>query len=259
MRFILFILFIIIMIQPIEAGGDGPLLTPKSSISSLKIGLKYLEFQSGKEILPSKIPLPLMDPDYFDFGDWAFYADEYFNTQLKPYLNGQGESLHLKPLELASSAKPEIIQKIGGTAAMVMVRYPNPKELERILQKLYFNLFRGPVILSVAYDPQNTIDGYSKYKNWHCFDRFTEPGTNGDSDVHLVYVDWSKIHTVIAFLDNDRIKVVDNGKVYHVDHNALVAQANAILAYPDAEKYINHKNHLNYLIHLDESKLAQMN
>jgi hypothetical protein len=238
--------------QPIKTTGDEILLKPKSSIASLKIGLKFLEFQSGSEILPPKIPLPLMDPDYFDYGDWAFYADEYLQTQLRPYLNGHGETLQLKPLDLACSTKPVIVKKLDENAALVRVEYPEHKELERILQKLYFNLFRGPVILSVAYDSQNTIDGFSKYENWHCFDSYTETGPTEEYDVHLVYVDWSKIHTIVAFLDDGRIKIVDGGKVYHVDHNALVAQANAIYAYPSTVKYINHKNHLNYLIQLDE-------
>ena len=259
LRITLILSFLVIMGIAVSgnppSNDDCPLLPTKSSISSLKAGLKYIEAVSGENILPKEIPMPLMDPDYFDYGDWAFYADTYVRDQLRPFLNGHGEKLEMKPLDLSSSRKPVVEKKLGENVAIVRVEYPRHKELERILQKLYFNLFRGPVILSVAYDPNSVLPDCRQYSNWRCFKNLTDPSVGGDGDAQLVYVDWSKIHTVAAFLDNGRIRIIDNGKIHDVDHNALVAQANAMLACPDLNQIVKINNNLNYLIQIDGLRL----
>jgi len=240
----------------IDISADGPLLEQKSSIRSLKIGMNYLEHRDNHKFLPKSLPMPLMDPGYFDFGEWAFYADDYFREMLRPSLNGYGDKITLKPLELTSRMKPYVIEEIGKSAALVRVEYPRHEELERLLQKLYFNLIRGPVILSVAYSSKDIPDEYSEYSNWQCFKAIKDPSVGVDGDVHIVYVDWSKIHSVVAFLDGGRIRVADNGQIYDVDHSALVAQANAIMALPDSSVIMERSSELNYLLYFSEQKVA---
>ena len=239
-----------------DGNADGPLLEQKSSIRSLKIGMNYLEHRDNYKFLPKSLPMPLMDPGYFDFGEWAFYADDYFHQMLQPSLNGYGDKIILKPLELKSRQQPYVIEEIGENAALVRVEYPRHEELERLLQKLYFNLIRGPVILSVAYSPDVIHKDFSKYANWQCFTAIKDPSVGVDGDVHIVYVDWSEIHSVVAFLDGGRIRVADNGQIYDVDHNALVAAANAIMAFPNSSVIEERSSELNYLIYINEQKIA---
>ncbi len=235
---------------------DGPLLDTKSSITALKIGMNYLEHRSNDTFMPKSLPMPLMDPGYFDFGDWAFYADDYFHEMLRPSLNGHGDKVFLKPLDLTSRRRGHIYKELDGNAALVRIEYPRHEELERLLQKLYFNLIRGPVILSVAYSPDDVLDDYSKYSNWQCFTPLKDPSAGDDGDVHIVYVDWDHIHSVVAFLDGGRIRVADRGRIYDVDHNALVAQANAILAMPNSDIIEERGEELNYLLFVNEQKIA---
>jgi hypothetical protein len=240
-----------------EIDDDGPMIGPKSSILALKLGMDYLEHRSNDKFMQPGMPIPLMDKDYFAYGDWAFYADSYFDEIVRPSLNGHGDMISLKPLDLASRKTSFILQELDSDRALVRVEYPRHEELERLLQKLYFNLIRGPVILSVAYDPLNVPNEYKQYSNWQCFSSIKDPSVGEDGDVHIVYVDWSKVHSVVAYLDGGAIRVADNGRIYDVDHNALVAQANAILAMPDAKIISENGRNLNYLLYMDEQKVAQ--
>lgn len=238
---------------------DGPLLGTKSSITALTIGMNYLEHHSNEKFMPTSLPMPLMDPGYFDFGDWAFYANDYFHDMLKPTLNGHADKLFLKPLDFSSRRAPTIEKTLDGNAALVRVEYPRHEELERLLQKLYFNLIRGPVILSVAYSSDDVLDEFPEYKNWQCFTPLKDPSAGEDGDVHIVYVDWDNVHSIVAFLDGGRIRVADNGRIYDVDHNSLIAQANAILAMPDSEIISERGDKLNYLLYVNDQKVALRN
>ena len=240
-----------------EIDDDGPMIGPKSSIMALKLGMDYLEHRSNDKFMQLGMPIPLMDQDYFAYGEWAFYADSYFDEIVRPSLNGHGEMINLKPLDLASRNTPFIMQELDNSRALVRVEYPRHEELERLLQKLYFNLIRGPVILSVAYDPVNIPDEYKQYSNWQCFSSVKDSSVGEDGDVHIVYADWSKVHSVVAYLDGGAIRVADNGQIYDVDHNALVAQANAILAMPGEKIISENGKNLNYLLFMDEQKTAQ--
>ncbi len=238
---------------------DGPLLGTKSSITALTIGMNYLEHRGNDKFMPTSLPMPLMDIGYFDFGDWAFYADDYFHEMLKPSLNGHGNKVFLKPLDFKSRREPFIEKELKGGAALVRVEYPRHEELERLLQKLYFNLIRGPVILSVAYSSDDVLDDFSEYKNWQCFTPLKDPSSGDDGDVHIVYVDWDNVHSIVAFLDGGRIRVADRGRIYDVDHNALVAQANAIHAMPDSDIISERGDELNFLLFVNEQKVAWRN
>jgi hypothetical protein len=212
--------------QP-ESDDDGPMIGPKSSILALKLGMDYLEHRSNGKFMHAGMPIPLMDQDYFSYGEWAFYADSYFDEIVRPSLNGHGEMISLKPLDLASRNTPFIMQELDSNRALVRVEYPRREELERLLQKLYFNLIRGPVILSIAYDPMDIPDEYKQYSNWQCFSSIKDSSVGEDGDVHIVYVDWSKVHSVVAYLDGGAIRVADNGRIYDVDHNGKRNPGNA--------------------------------
>jgi hypothetical protein len=240
-----------------ETDEDYPIIGIKSSIYSLKIGMRYLEHKNNDVIMPQRLPMPLLDQTYFSFGDWAFYCDNYMNEMLRPNLNGNKDRVNLKPLSLNSDRIPEIFETLEDNAFLVKVTYPRHEELERLLQKLYFNLMQGPVILSVAYDYDNIKPGYEQYTEWSCFRNFRDitPGANGD--IHLAYVDWDDVHTVVAYLDGGRIRVADRGRIFDVDHNALVAQANAIRIIPGDALIPGKIDRLNYLLYLDNKKTVQ--
>lgn len=240
-----------------DFNSDGPMLEQKSSIRALKIGMNYLEHRDNHKILPNSLPMPLMDPVYFDFGDWAFYADDYFHQMLQPSLNQNAKQVILKPLDLKSRQQSFIVEEIGDSSALVRIEYPRHEELERLLQKLYFNLIRGPVILSVAYSFDEVPENFSEYANWQCFKALKDPSVGEDGDVHIVYVDWSKIHSVVAFLDGGRIRVADRGEIFDVDHNALIAQANAIMALPDSSIISERSNELNFLLYINEQNFNE--
>jgi hypothetical protein len=114
---------------------------------------------------------------------------------------------------------------------IVIVRYDDEEYLERLLQRLYFKLIQGPVLLTVPYraDDPSVPD---EYRNWSNF-RY---GSNGDTmvwdDTRLVWVDWDLVQTVVLTYEDGRIACYDSGRKYFIDHTAAVATAGAMYAHP---------------------------
>jgi len=142
------------------------------------------------------------------------------------YAGGIPEPMALYPFDLSpgsiSIQSPQI----------VAVKYDREEYLERLLQRLYFKLIQGPVLITVPYCG-NSPAVPEEYRDWNNF-RYASDGNTMDwNDTRLVYVDWSLTQTVVLSYEDGLIACYDSGNKYYIDHTAAVAAAGAMTAHPD--------------------------
>ena len=139
------------------------------------------------------------------------------------------EAVELSPFDLSPSVVPEINPD---NPHLVTVRYDDEEYLERLLQRLYFKLIRGPVLLTVPYSAE-AKSVPAEYRDWN---NFLYTPDNNDmvwDEARVVWVDWDLTQTVVLNYESGKIACYDCGKKYYIDHTAAVAAAGAMLAHPD--------------------------
>jgi hypothetical protein len=139
------------------------------------------------------------------------------------------EPVELNPFSLAPSEIPTIMPD---NPNIIALRYDDEEYLERLLQRLYYKLIQGPVLLTVPYqgDAPNVPE---EYKNWNNFRYGNNSDTMTWDDTRYVWVDWNLTHTVVLMYEDGRIACYDSGRKYYIDHTAAIVAAGAMLAHPD--------------------------
>jgi len=160
---------------------------------------------------------------------FAPFASDVLTELQENYQESFPEPVVLEPFSLAPSDHPVVS---ADDPNIVIVRYNEEEYLERLLQRLYFKLIQGPVLLTVAYQG-NSPDVPEEYRNWDNFRYASNDNTMVWNDVRLVYVDWDLIQTVVLNYEDGKIACYDSGVKYYIDHTAAVASAGAVLAHPD--------------------------
>jgi hypothetical protein len=138
------------------------------------------------------------------------------------------EPVELVPFDLAPSEPPVVSPD---DPHIVIMTYDNEEYLERLLQRLYFKLIQGPVLLTVPYrgDAESVPE---EYRNWNNFRYVTKTDTVVWNEVRKVYVDWDLTQTVVLRYEDGKIACYDSGRKYYIDHSAAVTEAGAMLAHP---------------------------
>lgn len=143
------------------------------------------------------------------------------------------EPVQLNPFNLEPSEPPMVM---SDNPNMVALRYSDEEYLERLLQRLYFKLIQGPVLLTVPYcaDAQNVPD---EFRDWNNFRYDNNTTTMEWDDIRYVWVDWEQTQTVVLKYEDGRIACYDSGTKYYIDHTAAIAAAGAMLAHPDYDEF----------------------
>ncbi|HEX9746012.1 MAG TPA: hypothetical protein VGB30_11365 [bacterium] len=170
------------------------------------------------------------DRDYESI-QWAGFASDVLGELKTDYPEAFPEDIELKPFDLSPSEPPHIS---GDNPHIVVVRYDDEEYLERLLQRLYFKLIQGPVLLTVPYSGDSELVP-AEYRNWNNFEYASRDDTMVWDDIRLVYVDWNLTRTVVLMYEDGLIACYDSGKKYYIDHTSAVVEAGAMLAHPDFE------------------------
>jgi len=156
----------------------------------------------------------------------AHFAD-YVLTELQAsYVGGIPEPMELKPFDLSPSGVS------FNSPQIVAVIYDREEYLERLLQRLYFKLIQGPVLITVPYCG-SSLSVPEEYRDWNNFRYASDGNTMEWDDTRLVYIDWSLTQTVVLSYEDGLIACYDSGRKYYIDHTAAVATAGAMTAHPD--------------------------
>ncbi len=159
---------------------------------------------------------------------FAPFAVDVLNALLEQYSDAIPEPIELKPFELTPS---EVSVHSPG---LIAVRYDQEEYLERLLQRLYFKLIQGPVLMTVPYQA-DAPSVPEEYRDWNNFQYASTSDTMQWDDTRLVWVDWDLTQTVVLRYENGRIACYDSDRKYYIDHTAAVASAGAMLAHPDLQ------------------------
>jgi len=159
----------------------------------------------------------------------APFAVEVLDALQQDFPGAFPEPVELKPFDLAPSVPPVVMRD---DPHRVAVRYDGEEYLERLLQRLYFKLIQGPVLITVPYraDAPGVPE---EYRDWNNFRYGSDGNTMVWDDTRVVWVDWDLTQTVVLRYENGLIACYDSGKKYYIDHTAAVAAAGAMLAHPD--------------------------
>jgi hypothetical protein len=142
------------------------------------------------------------------------------------------EPVELKPFDLQPSEIPELLT---GDPNILALRYFDEEYLERLLQRLYFKLIQGPVLLTVPYQA-NAPNVPDEYRDWNNFRYDNNTDTMVWDDTRYVWVDWDLTQTVVLMYEDGRIACYDSGRKYYIDHTAAITAAGAMLAHPDYDE-----------------------
>ncbi len=159
----------------------------------------------------------------------APFATEVLMTLQEDFEETFPEPVELKPFDLAPSRQPVVMPE---NPHLVAVRYDEEEYLERLLQRLYFKLIQGPVLMTVPYQG-NAPSVPEEYRDWNNFSYASLSNTMDWDDTRLVWVDWSLTQTVVLKYEDGLIACYDSGVKYYIDHTAAVATAGAMFAHPD--------------------------
>ncbi len=156
-------------------------------------------------------------------------------------------SVELRPFDLTPS---DISVERYEDSNLVAVIYDEEEYLERLLQRLYFKLIQGPVLLTVPYSGGSELVP-EEYANWNNFNYASESNTMDWDDTRLVWVDWSLVQTVVLMYEDGLIACYDSGEKYYIDHTAAIVTAAAMLAYPDLDS-ITSGDDMNFVLTTSE-------
>lgn len=157
------------------------------------------------------------------------------------------EPVELRPFSLEPSEPPTIMPD---NPNLVVLRYYDEEYLERLLQRLYFKLIQGPVLLTVPYqaDASNVPD---EFRDWNNFRYGNDSNTMEWDETRIVWVDWNLTQTVVLKYEDGRIACYDSGTKYYIDHTAAIVAAAAMLAHPEYEQ-LPEGTALNYVLAMVE-------
>ena len=190
------------------------------------LGLYFSGHATEEQIEMERGMVASRDPERSRAGGFAF---EVLSELERLFPASVPEPVELHPFDLSPSELPVVLPD---DSHLVAVRYDDEEYLERLLQRLYFKLIQGPVLLTVPYQAEGeTVP--EEFRDWRNF-RFGSNGSTMDwNDVRLVWVDWELTQTVVLSYEDGRIACYDRGKKYYIDHPAAVAAAGAMLAHPN--------------------------
>ena len=232
---------LVLLALPAAAAPSPLLLLPGSSLVALQTAWHQGLPADLAMKAPSPLPIPLLDSNYEATGAWGSYLSDYLPTLPTPWNTADSWTL-------TSSGGMSVIRD-SGPGQIVEVRYGRHEELERMLQKLYFELMRGPVIMTTAYDPKTAP---AEYANWICFQGGQREDIPGDHTVQTTFVDFRRLRTIAVTLethsDGHKIWIWDEGVRYRGDHNALVAMGIAVQLAPQLQGNRAAQEHLHWTI-----------
>jgi hypothetical protein len=180
-----------------------------------------------------KVERDLISEHGRDGVDWAPFAVRVFSEIMVDIDIPLPEPVELKPFDLTPSEPPTVSPD---NPHIVSVRYDDEEYLERLLQRLYFKLIQGPVLLTVPYSGGDERVP-EEYRNWNNFRYASDDNVMQWDDTRLVWVDWDLTQTVVLRYEDGLIACYDSGRKYYIDHTAAVAAAGAMLAHPDIDRY----------------------
>ncbi len=163
---------------------------------------------------------------------WAPFAVSVLDEMQKRLGTSFPEPIELRPFDLTPSEMPEVLPD---NPNLIAIRYDDEEYLERLLQRLYFKLIQGPVLLTVPYCGHDERVP-EEYRDWNNFRYASNDNVMEWDDVRLVWIDWDLTQTVVLTYENGLIACYDSGKKYHIDHTAAITAAGAILAHPDFDE-----------------------
>lgn len=139
-----------------------------------------------------------------------------------------------EPVELVGFdlSPGDVTQVSADDSHLVAVNYEGEEYLERLLQRLYFKLIQGPVLMTVPYSG-NDPSVPEEYRDWSNFRYCSNGSTMVWDESRLVWVDWELTHTVVLMYEDGKIACYDSGRKYYIDHTAAVAAAGAMMAHPE--------------------------
>jgi hypothetical protein len=158
----------------------------------------------------------------------ATFAEDVLDKIIATHSDEFPEPVEMNPFDLSPSEAPVISDT---NPHMVILRYNDEEYLERLLQRLYFKLIQGPVLLTVPYradDPGIPVE----YRDWNNFRYGDDDDVMTWNETRMVYADWDLIQTVVLNYEDGKIACYDSGRKYFIDHTAAITAAGAMLAYP---------------------------
>ena len=167
-----------------------------------------------------------------------YYPDDYsmspFAVHVLEMLQDDFGDAFPEPVELTGfDLSPGGVTRISADDPhLVAIHYEGEEYLERLLQRLYFKLIQGPVLLTVPYSG-NDPSVPEEYRDWNNFRYYSNGSTMVWDESRLVYVDWNLTQTVVLMYEDGLIACYDSGRKYYIDHTAAIAAAGAMLAHPD--------------------------
>jgi hypothetical protein len=220
----------------------GEMDTSLGAAASLNraLGLVFSGYASTQQL---QIEREMADAADAEAVRWALFASDVLARLNRTEGIDFPETLTMKPFDLSPSEKPYIAKD---NPHIVVVTYDKEEYLERLLQRLYFKLIQGPVLLTVPY----RADAASvpvEYRNWNNFRYGDDADTMTWNETRLVYVDWNLTQTVVLRYEDGKIACYDSGKKYYIDHTAAVVAVAAMQAHPRLN-LINKDNSLAYLL-----------
>lgn len=164
---------------------------------------------------------------------WAGFASDVLQELQIMMPDSFPEAVELDAFDLAPSEVPYISPD---NPHLVVIRYDDEEYLERLLQRLYFKLIQGPVLITVPYrgDAESIPQ---EFRDWNNFIYGSNENTMLWDDTRLVYVDWELTQTVVLQYEDGQIACYDSGRKYYIDHTAAVAAAGAMMAHPDFARF----------------------
>ncbi len=174
---------------------------------------------------------------------WAPFAEDVLSELQVSIDMVFPEPIELRPFDMEPSEIPTVTPD---NPNIVAVRYDDEEYLERLLQRLYFKLIQGPVLLTVPYSGSSERVP-EEYRDWNNFRYAGNDNVMEWDDIRLVWVDWELTQTVVLRYEDGLIACYDSGNKYYIDHTAAVAAAGAMFAHPDIDSYGN-GSALNYVL-----------
>lgn len=221
------------------AGQFDPSLGAASALNRA-LGLLFSGYASEEQIRLEQELLKNTDASFTRSASFALKVLNELNLTQKVRFP---EPVELKPFDLIPS-RPSMPSPDNPN--IIMVYYNDEEYLERLLQRLYFKLIQGPVLMTVPYRGEDESIP-EKYRHWKNFMYGSDDDPMTWNDVRFVYVDWNLTQTVVLKYEDGRIACYDHGRKYYIDHTAAVALAGAMSAHPDLHE-LGGLEALNYLL-----------
>lgn len=211
---------------------------------NMALGLRFSGYASPEQISLERKMAETEDPGIVKC---ASFAARVLDRLDRDRPDSFPDAVELLPVDFSPNEPPIISPD---DPHLVILRYDSEEHLERLLQKLYFKLIQGPVLLTVPYQA-NAESVPEEFRNWHNFRYGDDPDPNTWNEVRLVYADWDLTQTVVLSYENGKIACYDSGRKYYIDHTAAITAAGAMLAHPSIRQ-LTEEGPIHYLLASDD-------